>query len=47
MKLNSYLNPSVFYCFVELKKVQLKKRFTLMTYDSIGHLKTLCRSVYR
>ena len=30
----------------ELKKVQLQERFTLMTYGAIGHLKTLCMSVY-
>ena len=29
----------------ELKKVQLQERFTLMTHDSIGHLKMLCMSV--
>ena len=29
----------------KLKKVQLQKRFTLLTQDSIGHLKTLCMSV--
>ena len=29
----------------ELKKVQLQEHFTLMTQDSIGHLKTLCMSV--
>ena len=30
----------------ELKKVQLQERYTLVTQDSIGHLKTLCMSVY-
>ena len=29
----------------ELKKVQLQERYTLVTQDSIGHLKTLCISV--
>ena len=29
----------------ELKKVQLQERYTLLTQDSIGHLKTLCMSV--
>ena len=29
----------------ELEKVQLHKRFMLMTQDSIGHLKMLCMSV--
>ena len=29
----------------ELKKVQLQERYTLVTQDSIGHLKTLCMSV--
>ena len=29
----------------ELKKVQLHEHFTLVTQDSIGHLKTLCMSV--
>ena len=29
----------------ELKKVQLQGRYTLLTQDSIGHLKTLCMSV--
>ena len=29
----------------ELKKVQLQKRYTLVTQGSIGHLKTLCMSV--
>ena len=29
----------------ELKKVQLQERFTLMTHDSIGHLKTLNMSL--
>ena len=29
----------------ELKKVQLQERYTLVTHDSIGHLKTLCMSV--
>ena len=28
-----------------LKKVQLQEHFTLMTQDSIGHLKTLCMSL--
>ena len=28
----------------ELKKVQLQEHFTLVTQDSIGHLKTLCMS---
>ena len=28
-----------------LKKVQLQERYTLVTQDSIGHLKTLCMSV--
>ena len=28
-----------------LKKVQLQERNTLVTQDSIGHLKTLCMSV--
>ena len=31
----------------ELKKIKLQERFTLMTHDSIGHLKMLCRNVYR
>ena len=31
----------------ELKIVQLQEHFTLTTLDSIGHLKTLCMSVYR
>ena len=30
----------------ELQKVQLQERFTLVTQDSIGHLKTLCMSVF-
>ena len=30
----------------ELKKVQLQECFTLMTHDSIGHLKMLCMSIY-
>ena len=29
----------------EMKKVQLQERYTLVTQDSIGHLKTLCMSV--
>ena len=29
----------------ELKKVKLQERYTLLTQDSIGHLKTLCMSV--
>ena len=29
----------------ELKKFQPQERFTLMTHDSIGHLKTLCMSI--
>ena len=29
----------------ELKKVQLQERYTLVTQDSIGHLKMLCMSV--
>ena len=29
----------------ELKKVQLQEWYTLLTQDSIGHLKTLCMSV--
>ena len=29
----------------ELKKDQIQQRFTLMTQDSIGPLKTLCMSV--
>ena len=29
----------------QLKKVQLQERYTLLTQDSIGHLKTLCMSV--
>ena len=29
----------------ELSKVQLQERYTLVTQDSIGHLKTLCMSV--
>ena len=29
----------------ELKKFQLQERFTLMTHDSVGHLKSLCMSV--
>ena len=29
----------------ELKKVQLQERYTLVTNDSIGHLKMLCMSV--
>ena len=29
----------------ELKKVQLQERYTLVTQDSIGHLKTLCMTV--
>ena len=29
----------------ELKKVQLQERYTRLTQDSIGHLKTLCMSV--
>ena len=29
----------------ELKKVQLQERFTLVTRDSIGHLKMLCISI--
>ena len=29
----------------ELNKVQLQERYTLVTQDSIGHLKTLCISV--
>ena len=28
-----------------LKKVQLQERYTLLTQDSIGHLKTICMSV--
>ena len=28
-----------------VEKVQLQERYTLMTQDSIGHLKTLCMSV--
>ena len=30
---------------IELKKVEHQERFTLMTHNSIGHLKTLCISV--
>ena len=29
----------------EMKKVQLPEHFTLVTQDSIGHLKTLCMSI--
>ena len=29
----------------ELKKVKLQEQYTLVTHDSIGHLKTLCMSV--
>ena len=28
-----------------MKKVQLQEQYTLVTQDSIGHLKTLCMSV--
>ena len=31
---------------LELKKVQLQERFTLMTHNSIGHLKTLGMSIH-
>ena len=30
----------------ELKQVQLQDHFTLMTHDSISHLKTLCMSIF-
>ena len=29
----------------KVKRVQLQEPFTLMTYDSIGRLKTLCMSI--
>ena len=31
--------------FHELKKFQLQERFTFMTHDSIGHLKTLFKNI--
>ena len=30
----------------KLKKIQLQERFTLMTHDSIGHLKTFYMSLF-